>query len=59
VVLTGISGNLGRVVAKLLHREAHVIGIDRRPFVGRPKDVEHVQVDVRKKNTWASCTTRA
>ncbi len=51
VVLTGISGNLGRVVAKLLHREAHVIGIDRRPFVGRPKDVEHVQVDVRKKKT--------
>lgn len=49
VVLTGISGNLGRVVAKLLHREAHVIGIDRRPFIGRPKDVEHVQVDVRKK----------
>lgn len=49
VVLTGISGNLGRVVAKLLHREAQVIGIDRRPFVGRPKDVEHVQVDVRKK----------
>lgn len=51
VVLTGISGNLGRVVAKLLHREAQVIGIDRRPFVGRPKDVEHVQVDVRKKKT--------
>ena len=49
VVVTGISGNLGRVVAKLLHREAHVIGIDRRPFVGRPKDVDHVQVDLRKK----------
>ncbi len=51
VAVTGISGNLGRVVAKLLHREAHVIGIDRRPFVGRPKDVEHVQVDLRKKKT--------
>ncbi|MBL8912744.1 MAG: SDR family oxidoreductase [Archangium sp.] len=51
VVLTGISGNLGRVVAKLLHREAHVIGIDRRPFIGRPKDVDHVQADVRKKKT--------
>lgn len=48
-MLTGISGNLGRVVAKLLHREERVIGIDRRPFVGRPKDVEHVQVDLRKK----------
>jgi UDP-glucose 4-epimerase len=51
VVVTGISGNLGRVVAKLLHREAHVVGIDRRPFVGRPKDVDHVQVDLRKKKT--------
>ena len=51
VVVTGISGNLGRVVAKLLHRDAHVIGIDRRPFVGRPKDVDHVQVDLRKKKT--------
>ncbi len=51
VVVTGISGNLGRVVAKLLHLDAHVIGIDRRPFVGRPKDVDHVQVDLRKKKT--------
>lgn len=51
VLVTGISGNLGRVVAKRLHREAQVIGIDRRPFGGRPKDVEHVQVDLRKKKT--------
>lgn len=49
IVVTGISGNLGRQVAKLLHREAHVVGVDRRPFVGRPKDVDHVQVDLRKK----------
>ncbi|MFZ5441519.1 MAG: SDR family oxidoreductase [Myxococcota bacterium] len=51
VIVTGISGNLGRLVAKLLHREAQVIGIDRRPFPGRPKDVEHHQVDLRKKKT--------
>ncbi len=49
VVVTGISGNLGRVVAKLLHREANVIGIDRRPFHHRPKDIEHHQVDLRKR----------
>lgn len=49
VLLTGISGNLGRAVAKVLHREAHVIGVDRRPFIGRPKDVEHFQIDVRKR----------
>lgn len=51
VVVTGISGNLGRVVAKQLHLSERVLGIDRRPFVGRPKDVEHVQVDLRKKKT--------
>ena len=50
VVVTGISGNLGRTVAKLLHkREQHIIGIDRRPFVGRPKDLEMHQLDLRKK----------
>ncbi len=49
VVVTGISGNLGRTLAKLLHRTERVIGIDRRPFLGRPKDIEHVQVDLRKR----------
>ncbi len=49
VVLTGISGNLGRAMAKLLHTTERVIGIDRRPFVGKPKDVEHYQFDLRKK----------
>lgn len=49
VVVTGISGNLGREVAKQLHLKERVIGLDRRPFPGRPKDVEHVQVDLRKK----------
>jgi UDP-glucose 4-epimerase len=51
VVVTGISGNLGREVAKQLHLHERVLGIDRRPFVGGPKDVEHVQVDLRKKKT--------
>jgi UDP-glucose 4-epimerase len=48
VLVTGIAGNLGRVLAKLLHTEAHVVGIDRRPFTGRPKDIAHHQVDLRK-----------
>src|SRR5947207_15209971 len=49
VVVTGISGNLGRALAKLLHKSERIIGIDRRPFVGRPKDVEMYQLDLRKK----------
>jgi UDP-glucose 4-epimerase len=51
VLVTGISGNLGRVVAKLLHRTEKVVGIDRRPFIGKPKDMEHFQIDLRKKKT--------
>jgi len=48
VVVTGISGNLGRALAKQLHLEALVVGIDRRPFRDKPKDIVHVQVDIRK-----------
>jgi UDP-glucose 4-epimerase len=48
VLVTGISGNLGRVLAKMLHTETHVVGIDRRPFPGRPKDIVHYEVDLRK-----------
>jgi UDP-glucose 4-epimerase len=49
VVVTGISGNLGRTLAKLLHKKERIIGIDRRPFHGKPKDIEMHQLDLRKK----------
>src|SRR5207237_8130736 len=49
VLIIGISGNLGRLLTKLLHREERVMGIDRRPFVGKPKDLEVHQLDIRKK----------
>jgi len=49
VVVTGISGNLGRTLAKLLHQSERVIGIDRRPFAGKPKDIEMHELDLRKK----------
>jgi UDP-glucose 4-epimerase len=49
VAITGISGNLGRVLAKLLHKSERIIGIDRRPFPGKPKDIEMHQLDIRKK----------
>jgi UDP-glucose 4-epimerase len=48
VLVTGISGNLGRALAKLLHTETRVVGLDRRPFTGKPKDIEHFEIDVRK-----------
>lgn len=51
VVITGMSGRLGRVVARRLHHEGRhrLVGVDRRPFPGRPKDIEHHQVDLRSK----------
>jgi UDP-glucose 4-epimerase len=48
VLVTGISGHLGRALAKLLHTETHVVGVDRRPFPGKPKDIDHHEVDLRK-----------
>jgi UDP-glucose 4-epimerase len=51
IVITGMAGRLGRVVARRLHRDPRysLIGLDRRPFPGKPKDVEHLQVDLRSK----------
>ena len=49
VLVTGISGNLGRALARQLHTRERIIGVDRRPFVGKPKDIEMAQLDLRKK----------
>jgi UDP-glucose 4-epimerase len=51
VVITGIAGRLGRVVARQLHRDPRfqLVGLDRRPFIGKPKDLDHYQVDLRSK----------
>ncbi|MCO4761065.1 MAG: NAD-dependent epimerase/dehydratase family protein [Myxococcales bacterium] len=51
VVITGISGRLGQLLTRRLHRlEDHeIIGIDRRFFRRRPKDVEHLRIDIRRK----------
>lgn len=51
VVVTGLSGNLGRTLTKMLHRTERVVGIDRRPMRGRPKDVELHQLDLRRRKT--------
>ncbi len=51
VLITGICGRLGRMLCRILHRDRKVIGIDRRPFIGKPKDVDHYAIDIRKKKT--------
>jgi UDP-glucose 4-epimerase len=49
ILITGIGGNLGRRLTQRLHRRASVIGIDRRPVPGLPKDVELHRVDIRRR----------
>jgi UDP-glucose 4-epimerase len=51
VVITGISGRFGHIVARRLHHDLgwRIVGMDRRPMRGRPKDIEHHQVDLRSK----------
>src|SRR5262245_46873743 len=49
ILVTGACGRLGKNVVRVLHRERAVVGVDRRPFPAKPKDVKHEQVDIRRK----------
>jgi len=49
VLITGIVGRLGKTVCRLLHRELPVVGVDRRDFPDRPRDVVFHQIDIRRK----------
>ena len=51
VVITGICGRMGQLLARRLHRQLPVIGIDRRRFEGMPADIVHHQIDVRRRKT--------
>ncbi len=48
ILVTGISGRLGRFLVKRLHREFNVIGLDRRRTKSLPKDVLHYKIDIRR-----------
>ncbi|MSP59994.1 MAG: SDR family oxidoreductase [Myxococcales bacterium] len=50
VLITGIAGRLGQLVAERLVDEGHqVIGIDRRAWVGAPRGIELHEIDIRKR----------
>ena len=49
VLVTGICGRLGKLLTRELHRTDQVVGVDRRAFPDRPKDVVHHQLDMRRK----------
>ncbi|MCX7944145.1 MAG: NAD-dependent epimerase/dehydratase family protein [Deltaproteobacteria bacterium] len=49
ILISGICGNFGKELAAHLHKEHKIIGIDRREFLDRPKDIIHFQIDIRRK----------
>lgn len=51
IVVTGAAGRLGRQVVKLLHRtgQCELVVLDRREMRDLPKDIRHLQVDLRSK----------
>ncbi len=49
VLVTGVCGRLGKRLVRALHRNVNVVGVDRRPFADKPKDVVHEQLDMRRK----------
>lgn len=51
LLVTGVCGRLGKRMVRRLHREHRLVGIDRRPFPDRPRDLVHLQFDLRRKKT--------
>lgn len=50
VLITGISGAVGRLVATQTLRAGHtVLGIDRRPWPDSPREIEVLRGDIRKR----------
>ncbi len=50
IAITGIGGHFGRAVARRLHREHEIIGIDRRDVDGLPKDIDFEHADIRRRS---------
>jgi UDP-glucose 4-epimerase len=48
-LVTSAAGGVGRLICRRLHRSFDVVAVDTAPFPDRPKDVEHHQVDLRRK----------
>lgn len=50
VLITGITGALGKMVAELLTARGHtVLGLDRRPWPDAPAGITMFQADIRKR----------
>lgn len=50
VLITGISGGVGRLVAERLNQDHQVIGIDREPWRDAPESIKVHTLDLRKRH---------
>ena len=49
IVISGVAGSIGRLLARRLILEKKVVGIDMRPYPGKPRKVELHHLDMRKR----------
>ncbi|MES2503902.1 MAG: NAD-dependent epimerase/dehydratase family protein [Myxococcota bacterium] len=54
ILVTGISGAMGQLIARELAPNFDVIGVDKRPFPNKPPDVELMHLDLRRKSAFAA-----
>lgn len=59
VLLTGVSGALGQMIAKKLASSFGVIGVDQRPFKKKPAQVELLNLDLRRKSAFIALKKKA
>jgi len=53
VVITGAAGRLGGRLARRLRQDYHVLGIDLRRFPRKPRDVQYLRLDIRRRKAEA------
>lgn len=59
VLLTGVSGALGQLIAHRLADSFQVIGVDTRVFRKKPANIEILNLDLRRKSTFATLKKKA
>lgn len=59
VLLTGISGALGQLIAHQLKDSFQVIGVDKRTFPKKPPQIEVLNLDLRRKSAFVALKKKA
>lgn len=52
ILITGISGAMGQLIAHQLKNSFELIGIDKRPFPKKPSNMELLPIDLRRKSAF-------